>query len=55
MKDEKQFWKLRSITRINEGLYQILFDVDGKPSVELTIKGSFSLNGRSAESVIPTT
>lgn len=46
-------WKLKSITRKKEGLHTIIFDVDGKPPVELTIKGSFSLKGGSAESIVP--
>ncbi|MFK4824852.1 hypothetical protein ACI0FM_08695 [Paenochrobactrum sp. BZR 588] len=48
MKNQKP-WNLKSITRKDEGLHEIVFNVDGKPSVVMTIKGSFSLDGRDGE------
>ena len=47
----KKPWTLRKITRMPDGHHELIFDVDGIPSIKLTINGSFSLKGCRVEDV----
>lgn len=45
-------WTLSKINRIDAGVHEIIFNVDGSPAIKLTVKGSFALEGVGVKSIL---
>jgi len=45
-------WALSCINRLDAGVHEFIFDVDGSPAIKLTIVGSFALEGVGVKSVL---